>query len=135
MMKGEIKMKLNPDCMRDILITMEKQPLNHQLDFDDILPLLPNCYSSDVVEYAALKLKEAGFIHAITTSDAEGDYLVAFLDITYSGHQFLSDIRSDNVWNNVKEVSKKVGSNSVSAISQIASGVIMAIIKSQLGLN
>lgn len=128
-------MKLNPDCMRDILIAMEKQPFNHPVEFDDMLPSLANCYDSDVVEYAALKLKEAGFIRAITSSDTEGVYLVSFLDITYSGHQFLADIRSDNVWNKVKEVSKKVGSNSVSALSQIAAGVIMAIIKSQAGLT
>ena len=127
-------MKLNPDCIRDILIAMEEQPFNHPVEFDDMLPQLANHYNSDVVEYTALKLKEAGFIRAITSSDTEGEYLVTFLDITYSGHQFLANVRSVNIWNNVKEVSKKVGSNSVSAISQIASGVIMAIIKSQLGL-
>ena len=127
-------MKLNPDCMRDILIAMEKQPLNQPVDFDDMIPLLANEYDSDVIEYAALKLKEAGFIRAITSSDTEGEYLVTFLDITYPGHQFLADIRSENIWNDVKEVSKKVGSNSVSALSQIATGIIMAIIKAQLGL-
>ena len=33
-------MQLNPDCIRDILITMEKQPFNHPVNFDDMLPLL-----------------------------------------------------------------------------------------------
>ena len=127
-------MQLNPDCIRDILITMEKQPFNHPVNFDDMLPLLENHYDSNVVEYNALKLKEAGFIRAITSSDTEGEYLVTFFDITYSGHQFLANIRSDNIWNDVKEVSKKVGTNSVSALYQIASGVIAAIIKAQLGL-
>lgn len=128
-------MQLNPDCIRDILIVLEKQPFNHPLEFNDILPLLPNHYDSDVVEYTSLKLKEAGFINAITSSDFEGNYLVSFIDITYSGHQFLNNIHSDTVWSNVKEISKKVGSSSVSAISQIATGVISAIIKSQLGLT
>lgn len=127
-------MKLNPDCIRDVLITMENQPFNHQTDFDDFVPLLPS-YSSDDIEYTCLKLKEAGFIRAVTSSDCEGDIVVSLVDITYSGHQFLNDIRSDTVWNNVKEVSKKVGSHSVSAISQIATGVITAIIKAQLGLS
>ncbi|HJB15232.1 MAG TPA: DUF2513 domain-containing protein [Candidatus Blautia excrementipullorum] len=126
-------MKLNPDCIRDILIIMEDQPFKKQMDFDDLVPLLPS-YSSDDIEYTCLKLKEAGFIHAITTSDFTGETVVTLLDITYTGHQFLNDIRSDTIWNNVKEVSKKVGSQSVSAISQIASGVITAIIKAQLGL-
>lgn len=127
-------MKLNPDCIRDVLIAMENQPFNHQIDFDDFVPLLSS-YSSDDIEYTCLKLKEAGFIRATTSSDCESDIVVSLIDITYSGHQFLNDIRSDTVWNNVKEVSKKVGSHSVSAISQIATGVISAIIKAQLGLS
>ncbi len=126
-------MKLSPDCIRDILIIMEEQPFKKQMDFDDLVPLLSS-YSSDDIEYTCLKLKEAGFIHAITASDFTGETVVTLLDITYTGHQFLNDIRSDTVWSNVKEVSKKVGSQSVSAISQIASGIITAIIKAQLGL-
>ena len=127
-------MKLNPDCVRDILIVMEEQPFNKQLTFEDIVPLLP-AYEPDEIEYSCLKLKESGFMHAITASDLQGENVVSLVDITYSGHQFLNDIRSDSVWNNVKEISKKVGSNSVSAISQIATGVITAIIKSQLGIT
>ena len=51
------------------------------------------------------------------------------------GHQFVNNIRSDNMWSNVKEVGKKVGTTSVSILSQIASGVVTSIIRAQLGLT
>lgn len=56
-------------------------------------------------------------------------------DLTPEGHKFLADVQSDNVWNDVKEVSKKVGSNSLNTLSQIATSIISTIVKSQLGLT
>lgn len=128
-------MKLNPDCMRDVLIEIEKaeyeEPLYLQRFYDALLK-----YSEDEINYSIVKLEEAGFIKAVIKSHVGYDYSIHRIDdITYRGHQFLADIRSDNIWNNVKEVSKKVGSNSIQAISQIATSVITAIINQQLGLT
>ncbi len=126
-------MKLNPDCMRDILIVMEDAGYLEELSPSTVYEALPN-YAEDEINYSIIKLKEAGFIDAIIREYNNGLAILRLDDITYTGHQFLADVRSDNVWNDIKEVSKKVGSNSISAISQIATGVISAIIKNQLGL-
>ena len=92
-------------------------------------------YTQDEIAYACIKMIEADFISG-SWNVPDGEITVYFIsDIRYSGHQFLADIRSDSIWNNVKEIGKKVGSNSVSSLSQIASGVITAIIKSQLNLT
>lgn len=126
-------MYLNPDCMRDILLLMESTPFRQKVPVETLYDNLS--YSQDEITYACIKMIEADFISAIWN---EFDYKIAIYfisDIRYSGHQFLADIRSDNIWNNVKEISKKIGSNSVSSISQIASGVVTAIIKSQLGFT
>lgn len=133
MMKGMIHMKLNPDCLRDILIVMEKAGYLEELSPQSVYDALPN-YLEEEINYSIIKLKEAGFIDAIIKEYNTGIAILRLDDITYRGHQFLADIRSDTVWNNVKEVSKKVGSNSLTAISQIATGVITEIIRSQLGL-
>lgn len=126
-------MKLNPDCLRDILIVMEKAGYLEELSPQSVYDALPN-YLEEEINYSIIKLKEAGFIDAIIKEYNTGIAILRLDDITYRGHQFLADIRSDTVWNNVKEVSKKVGSNSLTAISQIATGVITEIIRSQLGL-
>lgn len=127
-------MKLNPDCMRDILLQMESAPYLQDLTTDELYKSLP-AYTEDEINYSIIKLNEAGFIKALIKEYVTGISILRLNDITYSGHQFLADIRSDNVWHNVKEVSKKVGSNSISAISQIATEVITAIIQNQLGLR
>ena len=126
-------MKLNPDCMRDVLIIMENAGYLEELSPSTVYEALPD-YSEDEINYSIIKLKEAGFIDAIIKEYNSGLAILRLDDITYVGHQFLADVRSDNIWNDVKEVSMKVGSNSISAISQIATGIISAIIKAQLGL-
>lgn len=127
-------MKLNPDCMRDVLIEMEKAEYEEPLYLQRFYDALPK-YSEDVINYSIVKLEEAGFIKATVKSRIGYDYSILRIDdITYSGHQFLADIRSESIWNNVKEVSAKVGSNSLQAISQIATSIITTIIKQQLGL-
>lgn len=127
-------MKLNPDCMRDILIVMEKAGYLEELSPSTVYDALPS-YTNDEINYSIIKLKEAEFIDAIIREYNDGIIILRLIDITYTGHQFLADVRSDNIWNDIKEVSKKVGSNSITAISQIATGVISTIIKSQLGLT
>lgn len=112
---------------------MEKAGYLEELSPQSVYDALPN-YLEEEINYSIIKLKEAGFIDAIIKEYNTGIAILRLDDITYRGHQFLADIRSDTVWNNVKEVSKKVGSNSLTAISQIATGVITEIIRSQLGL-
>ena len=120
--------------MRDILIVMENAGYQETLSPNAIYSSLPG-YSEDEINYSIIKLEEAGFIDAIISEYDTGIAILRLDDITYWGHQFLSDVRSDSIWKNVKEISKKVGSNSIASISQIASGVITAIIQNQLGLK
>jgi len=56
-------------------------------------------------------------------------------DLTYQGHQFLDEIRSDNVWNKTKETAKSIGSFSVNTLSTIATGVITSLAQKSLGLQ
>ncbi|BDZ81378.1 DUF2513 domain-containing protein [Claveliimonas bilis] len=126
-------MYLNPDCMRDILLLVESTPFRQKVPVETLYDNLS--YSQDEITYACIKMIEADFISAIWSEFDDKIAIYFISDIRYSGHQFLANIRSDNIWNNVKEISKKIGSNSVSSISQIASGVVTAIIKSQLGLT
>lgn len=124
-------MKLNPDCMRDILFRMEEIPYGEDLDISDLITSLPD-YSTDDIQYSAKKLKEAGYITADIKEWITGEAVLRVCDITYTGHQFLADIKSDTVWTQVKDVSKKVGSNSLNILSQIAASILTTLIQQNL---
>ena len=73
-----------------------------------------------------------------TTVNIRGGYLPQVsrvFDLTYQGHQFLDEIRSDNVWNKTKETAKSIGSFSVNTLSTIATGVITSLAQKSLGLQ
>ena len=127
-------MKLNPDCIRDILFYVEgNTDLNKHVTFKSESPIkqLDN-YSTEEILYHVKQCELSGFFER-TTRNLVGDCTISYL--SPAGHQFLSNIRSDNVWNDVKEISKKVGSNSLQAIVQIATSVITTIIQHQLGFT
>ena len=128
-------MKLNPDCIRDILICLESLEYDSAYTIQSLVSKLPN-YSYSELDYHCLQLYEADFIKAITI-DSSGGYLaktVKVFDLKYKGHQFLEEISSDNVWNKTKETAKSVGSFSISTLSTIATEVITSLIQKNLGL-
>lgn len=127
-------MKLNPNCIRDILIAVEENTgYNVYFDYPSEIDQAPtlSAYSDDEIRYHINQCEKAYLIE-IRGRDIGGN--IGINDLTPHGHEFLANIRSDTVWNDVKEVSTKIGSSSLSAITQIASGVISALIKSHLGI-
>lgn len=127
-------MKLNLDCIRDILIAVESMDYSTVWKFDDLVNNLPS-YSDSELQYHCQKLTEAGFLDTLSvrtfTSPCE---ICTIKDLTYNGHQFLANIRSNSNWNKTKEIAKSVGSESISAIRDIATSVITNIIQNQLHL-
>ena len=122
-------MKLNVDCMRDILLTMESYSYGEVSDIDTLHDALPN-YTEEEISYACLKMDEAGFID-ILSADMTGSFIptvVQVTDITYEGHQFLENIRQQNIWNKTKETAKKLGSFSISALQAISQQIILNMI-------
>ncbi len=128
-------MRLNPDCIRDILLTVEEKcdfDMPWEYNKDDIDSDYLCNYSHNEIVYHIRQAEESRLITGLHYYDGGSSVLIS--DLSPKGHEFLSNIRSDTVWNDVKEVSTKVGSRSLTAITQIASGVITQIIKHQLGI-
>lgn len=128
-------MILDSNCVRDILLELEKLPYQNSCTISNLMDALPN-YNKDEISYTCLKLAEANYID-ISTIKAVNMRVPAIRsinDITFYGHEFLNNIRSDSVWNNVKAVGSKIGVTSISALTQIASGTVTALIKHQLGI-
>ena len=129
-------MRLNPDCIRDILLVIENATTyteSWDWDFDNFDEPLLNSYSHEEILYHLLQCKKAGLIDGCEFYFGADAGTVS--DLSPYGHQFLADMRSDSVWNNVKTISQSIGSNSLQTLMQIASGVITELIKSQLGFT
>lgn len=129
-------MKLDIDCVRDILLTIEEETdfetmFGYLKDEVDKYPYLRK-YSHDQIIYHISQCDKSNLIDSVRYTD-NGDFTMID-DLSPLGHEFLANIRSDDIWPGVKAVSQKVGSSSLSAIAQIASSVVTQIIKSQFGL-
>ena len=104
-------MKLNHECIRAVLLTIEERSQYIEdhigclkaLYIDDLMEVQRlNIFDKNSVFYAVSKLNEAGFVNAtMITSAGMSDYKI--YDLSFEGHQYLDSIRNDRVWNKVKE--------------------------------
>lgn len=129
-------MKLNYDCVRSVLLTVEKsktidEELNlNPLTVETIFEQLPK-YEDNEILYTIEKLKEAGYING-ALHFAAGHFIDgAVISITYSGHEYLDNIREPEVWRKVKAMLKNAGATTLPLISQAA----QMLIGSQLTVN
>ena len=133
-MKGDLLyMKLNNDCVRDILLCTEENTGYHTaiVISQDSMPFqILQAYNPEEVLYHIEQCKKADLIE--TKNFINGG--ISINDLTPNGHDFLANIRSDTVWNDTKAVGQKIGITSLSALLQISTGVVTTLIKSQLGL-
>ena len=118
-------MKLNYDCVRSVLLTVEKsktidEELNlNPLAVETIFEQLPKYEDSEIL-YTIEKLKEAGYINA-ALHFAAGHFIDGTVSsITYSGHEYLDNIREPEVWRKVKTMLKNAGAITLPLISQAA---------------
>lgn len=91
-------------------------------------------YFDDEIRYHVRQCELSGLLYRVHALSGGGELSYLIEDLTPKGHEFLANIRKDTVWNGVKDVAGKVGSTSLSALTQIASNVIAELIKSQFGL-
>lgn len=128
-------MKLDLDCIRDILIAVEDIEYGKNLTISILQEKIPN-YSENELQYHCLKLLEGGFLDATSVEYIRTPKkIVRIFDLTYEGHQFLADIRSDTTWNRTKEVAKNIRIESLHAVKDIAVATVTALIQNKMGLS
>lgn len=127
-------MKLDPDCVRDVLLTVESHSTYHkgvdpQAFHEDGLDVK---YGTEKLLYHIREVSDAGLVIGFKAFIG-GGFLIK--DLSPEGHDFLADIRSETNWKKTKEVASKVGSTSMKALITIASSVISSVINKSLGLD
>lgn len=126
-------MKLNHDCVRDVLLCIEENlSYGYRINFSAVKL---KDYSQEDLLYTADKLLEAGFLNGSRENYVDLPIPeICITSITWNGHQFLDNIRDDGVWKNTKSVLSKFSSASLSLIGNIASQIITSMIQNQLGI-
>lgn len=135
-------MKLDINCIRTTLIALEShlqfndRLIIQSINFDDFCSLKElSVFSKETILYTAQMLDEAGLIHFSTLYADCSLYDAKYNSITYEGHQFLENIRSEEVFSKTKDVLSKVGSFSLNVISDVAAKVIVGIVNQKLRIN
>ena len=131
-------MRLNPDCVRDILVEIEEKADGvHCFRFasgDGIVGSetpnnLTSKYSREEVIYHIIQCSESGFFVQMKKS-VIGTYKISCL--SPQGHQFLNDIRSNTNWERIKKGFITVGGFSIKALVEIAQNIAVNHITSTL---
>lgn len=116
-------MELKKDCVRDVLLYLEKNMKYNEPFFANQIELKE--YLEEDILYTCEKLTEAYFINAEIHKYVTGDLpTIMITSISYDGHQFLDNIRNESVWKETKGKLKTVGDVSLNIISQIAASII-----------
>lgn len=125
-------MQLDPDCLRDILLLVEKKSsFEGMLSYSDFMNSdLVNKYDTGKIFY---HIKQAAMSNLITKVTWTKDPDFFFSDLTPEGHKFINDIRNEQNWKKTKSMAKSIGSFSIDALKSIASGLVTAAINKLLG--
>jgi len=129
--RRDCEMKRDMDLIRELLIGIEENPLldGHKW----VTPDKPeeigiSDRSIEEVGYHLHLLIEAGLVHGKPA--AVGTYMPWISKLTWQGHEFLDDIRDQQIWAKTKERLKGLPSVALSLMAEIAK----AEIKKRLGL-
>lgn len=136
-------MKLNPDCIRDLLLHLENslsvsQGEDNVFSFDpltiaEISQSLPSYPAAELVN-TIMTLEDGGFITAYADYCGTGIAELEVAQITYSGYQFIEKIRPDTVWGKIKKACIHAGSFSLDLISAAGSEILISLATSYLNL-
>lgn len=127
-------MKLNPDCIRDILLYLEENlEIKEYHKFTEITLTqlkegLPQ-YDEDDIFYSVYNLHQIRFIEGkINDVNDMKMFFCEINNITWNGHQFLNTIRPKSIWDATKNGASKLGIMSMHALSTIAMKVAEAVV-------
>lgn len=127
-------MKLNPDCIRDILLEIEStSTISNAWTYNADSPSKRlSKYSKDEIGYHARQCAKSNLVDGF---HLYGDCnTISVSDLTPKGHEFLANIRNDSFFNNVKQIGKKLGTTSLNDLHQIAVNCAAVLIKSYFNL-
>lgn len=120
-------MKLNHDCVRDLLIFLENNLTYQNIYWISDIEL--SDYSHDDLLYTAEKLYEAGYIDCnIIKTLSSNQPQILIKEITWNGHELLDNIRDNSVWTKIKKKISGFASVSLPIINSVGASIITDLI-------
>lgn len=135
--------KLNPDCVRDLLLFLEENTyiVNagekggrfHALCPEQMQKISPlNQYGLDIILYHLIQLSESGYIVTnfnFVPKDEYSDFTLSDIYyITPKGHEFSASMQEMKNWDGAKKILRSIGNVSLSIIESVSSGIASAAI-------
>lgn len=121
-------MKLNKDCVRDILIYIEEKSVYeeigmgkkrlHIVSFDELCKSNSIDHGNDIINYALEKMEEHNLIKFNSNKNHSSidrcfiNYHIS--EITNKGHEFLDNVKNLEHWNKIKTAIENAGINDCS---------------------
>ena len=137
-------MRLNFDCVRDVLLCIEENTglrkccffvdagfasaakwVGNETSPEEYQQQLSKRYDNDTLIYHVRYCLDAGLA---VRADYGSKYQIFVSDLSPEGHEFLAKIRDETQWGAVKKGLSAVRNYSLSAISSVAEGVMSAAI-------
>lgn len=122
-------MKLNPDCIRDILLSVEEATDGirvFEYDKGNFIPDKLKKYDHNAILYHLQQCNMSELIVGFQPYDC-GDYVIVG-DLSPKGHEFLANIRSNSFWGRVKDIATKIGTPALGSLIQIAENLATDLI-------
>ena len=129
-------MKLNHDCIRDVMIYIEENCIYedddrgnrsiHSRVFYEIThdEKLSSQYTEDEIRYVVAQLYFEDMVIATMTPETLNFRQVEVDSLSFKGHEFLDNIKDDTVWKKAKKfVVDHLTSTSFSIIANVASKI------------
>lgn len=124
-------MRLNHDCIRDIMLYIEVQidTTRDTVSLNQLVDNFPN-YTEDVLIYHINQLVNAGFIQKPMYGGGKPLLIPTF---TWKGHQYLDNIRDKTAWEKLKE--SGLSSMSLDVAKELVKEIVIALAKDKLKLG
>lgn len=128
-------MKLEIECVRDVLLEIEALPWNRNPSTD--LEESIRKHGLDAVMYALAKLDEAKYINCqkitvLSTGQVRVDIIYS---MTFAGHEFLNSIRDESVWGRIKGTAVHGGKDLFALVKDLGYEILKAAALTELGIK
>lgn len=116
-------MRLNHDCIRDILLYIEDNSTDQYpyVDGDELISSLASKYDADTINYHVRQIDKANLVDKVMYAE-NVPHLIC--DLSWEGRHFLDNIRDIRVWNKLKAVSKGLVSVSLPILIEKAPDIV-----------
>ena len=118
-------MKLNIDCVRDILLLVEQKEFRVRFSLDELCRQLN--YSKNDIEYCCIKLSESNMLEVLMIPPIREDYqpiVCSVGELTSKGHDFLENIRPQTRLEIIKTHAKSLSNYSLNILNIIGQNIM-----------